>query len=296
MILFFDPRALEYGGGFHPEGPSRLVNSEEWLRERHPDWMWRLPTLAGEADLLRAHSPAHLASLSGSFDFDADTPAYPGILDHARRAAGSAIDSVESALSGETNFSLMRPPGHHASRDRAMGFCYLNSVAVAALYALEQGCDRIAIWDFDAHHGNGTESIVQGNQRIRFASVHQSPGYPGTGGKSFDNIRNFPVPPEADPQYHAGQVRKALNSLIDFKPTLLLVSAGFDAFVGDPITEMTLEVEHFGLFGSWLREVGCPVAPILEGGYSAELPILIDTFLSAWNEGEVRGGEAPLAM
>jgi acetoin utilization deacetylase AcuC-like enzyme len=282
MILLFDSRAVEYGGGSHPERPERLINSEKWLRNRHPDWKWQLPRFAAERDILRAHSLAHLDSLSRGADFDQDTLSYPGIVDHARRAAGAALDTVDLALSGQKSFSLMRPSGHHAMQNQAMGFCYLNSMAIAALYALATGCGRVAIWDFDAHHGNGTESIVQGNEKVRFASIHQSPGYPGTGKSSFGNIHNYPVAPYSDPEIHFREVEKAWQDLLEFKPDLVLVSAGFDAFSGDPITEMTLEVEHFAKFGSWLRKAGCPVAAVLEGGYSAELPILIDAFLTSW--------------
>ena len=132
--------------------------------------------------LLRAHSQAHLERVKHeTTDFDVDTAAYPDIFDHAARAAGAAVDVARTAIQGRPAFSLMRPPGHHAMRERAMGFCYFSNIAVAALDALENGVERVAIWDFDAHHGNGTEDIVRGNPRIAFASIHQFPGYPGTG-------------------------------------------------------------------------------------------------------------------
>ena len=164
-----------------------------------------------------------------------------------------------------------------------MGFCYFNHVAVAALDALEHGTERVAIWDFDAHHGNGTEAIVAGNARIAFASVHQFPGYPGTGTHSSGNIHNFPVPPFCPREQHRDAVARALDVLREFTPDLLLVSAGFDASAGDPITQMSLELEDFGLFGQWLRESGIPAGAILEGGYSEELPQLIDAFLVGWS-------------
>ena len=168
-------------------------------------------------------------------------------------------------------------------RDRAMGFCYFNNIAVATLDALAHGAERVAIWDFDAHHGNGTEDIVANNPRIAFASIHQFPGYPGTGTRSFDNVGNFPVPPLTPRSAHVAEVRRALDQLVAFKPDLLLVSAGFDAYAGDPITEMTLKREDFATFGGWLRETNIPAGAILEGGYSDDLPELVDGFLSSWN-------------
>jgi acetoin utilization deacetylase AcuC-like enzyme len=178
----------------------------------------------------------------------------------------------------------MRPPGHHATPTEAMGFCYLNSVAIAAYYALASGCERVAIWDFDAHHGNGTEEIVFGNNRIRFASIHQYPGYPGTGASSRGNVFNWPIPPGCDAATHASAVHRALDQLVEFNPDLLLLSAGFDAFAGDPITDMTLEREDFAKFGQHLCATGLPAAAILEGGYSAELPALIEAFLAGWSD------------
>jgi acetoin utilization deacetylase AcuC-like enzyme len=283
MIIIHDPRCTEYAAPGHPERPARIASSAPFLKERHPDWEWQEPNPASEAAILRAHSSAHLERIrEAASAFDADTPAYPGILEHALRAAGAALEVGAIAINGSAAFSLMRPPGHHATRDRAMGFCYFSHIAVAALDALENGADRVAIWDFDAHHGNGTEDIVANNERIMFASIHQFPGYPGTGTRSFANIRNFPVAPLTPRAAHVPEVRRALDELIAFQPDLLLVSAGFDAYAGDPITEMSLAPEDFATFGQWLRETGIPAGAILEGGYSDELPELIDRFLSAW--------------
>jgi acetoin utilization deacetylase AcuC-like enzyme len=238
------------------------------------------------ATVLRAHSSEHLARIRGArFDFDGDTPAYPGIFEHATRAAGAAVDATREARQGRRAFSLMRPPGHHAMRERAMGFCYFSNIAIAALDALANGAERVAIWDFDAHHGNGTEDIVANNTQIAFASIHQFPGYPGTGMRSFANICNFDVAPFTPRLAHIAEVHRALEKLVAFKPDLLLVSAGFDAHKGDPITSMTLEPDDFATFGGWLRETNIPAAAILEGGYSDELPELIDAFLSSWDPG-----------
>ena len=201
----------------------------------------------------------------------------------AARAAGAAVEVARAALRGDRAFSLMRPPGHHATRDQAMGFCYFNHIAIAAFDALECGAERIAIWDFDAHHGNGTEAIVASNPRIAFASIHQSPGYPGTGLRSLAIIHNFPVRPLTPRADHMDEIERALETLVAFKPDLLLVSAGFDAYENDPITEMTLTAEDFATIGRWLRESTLPAGAILEGGYSDDLPELIDTFLINWD-------------
>ena len=260
------------------------MRSAAHLREAHPNWEWRSPDLAAEETLLRAHSAAHVARVrSATHDFDADTPAYENIFMHAARSAGAACAAARLSLGGTPAFSLMRPPGHHATRDQAMGFCFFNHIAVAALDALAHGAERVAIWDFDAHHGNGTEAIVAAHPRIAFASVHQFPGYPGTGARSLGNVHNFPVAPFAPRAEHRDAVREALDVLLEFQPDLLLVSAGFDAFAGDPITQMSLTMEDFALFGQWLRETGYPAGAILEGGYSDDLPLLLDAFLRAWS-------------
>ena len=231
-------------------------------------------------------------------DFDLDTPAHPNVDVYARQAAGAAVESARAAIGGKRAFSLMRPPGHHAMRDRAMGFCYFSNIAVAALDALAvAGVDagprptaaakgkieRVAIWDFDAHHGNGTEALVAHNEKIMFASIHQYPGWPGTGTKSFANILNFPVAPYSPRSNHVAAAEQALEKLLEFKPQLLLVSAGFDAYKNDPITQMTLDRNDFATFGKWLADVKIPTAAILEGGYSDNLPELIDVFLSSWD-------------
>jgi acetoin utilization deacetylase AcuC-like enzyme len=283
MKIIFDELATRYGSSEHPERPERLLTTVPHLRKVLPQLVWERPFVADDKHLLPAHVEAHLARLRQPIDFDLDTPYYPEIDQHARRSAGGALLAMKSARQGEPAFSLLRPPGHHAKRAQAMGFCYLNSIAIAALNALDDGCERVAILDFDAHHGNGTEAIVTGNQRILFASIHQYPGYPGTGTHSFENVLNLPVPPMTDGEVHAAKVKEALDRLVAFRPDLLLVSAGFDAYMNDPITNLRLEAEHFHRFGIWLHEINIPAAAILEGGYSDELPGLIESFIRGWS-------------
>lgn len=285
VIIFHDPRCTDYAQPGHPERPARIATTVPFLQARHPDWEWRQPKPAADEMLLRAHSEKHVARLKeAAADFDADSPAYPEIFAHATRATGAAVEVARAALRGERAFSLMRPPGHHATREHAMGFCYFNHIAIAALDALENGADRVAIWDFDAHHGNGTEAIVAHHPRLGFASVHQSPGYPGSGLRSFANIHNFPVRPLTARELHLQEIEHALETLLTFKPDLLLVSAGFDAYQDDPITEMTLETSDFSTCGQLLRATGLACGAILEGGYSDDLPLLVDAFLTAWSE------------
>jgi len=285
VLIFHDLRSSEYSRPHHPERPARVTRSVPFIQDRHPGWTWRKPKEADDQTLLRVHSLEHLTRIrAAAQDFDTDSPAYPDIFAHAARAAGAAVDVAREASVGNQSFSLMRPPGHHATRNQAMGFCYFANVAIAAFDALDRGVERVGIWDFDAHHGNGTEAIVAHHSRIDFASIHQFPGYPGTGQKSFANITNLPIAPMADRTTHVNAVERGLSILLGSKPDLLLVSAGFDAYRGDPITQMTLEIEDFARFGEWLRECEVPAGVILEGGYSDELPQLIDAFLSSWAE------------
>jgi len=285
MLLIHDPRCAEYGSYGHPEQPARVTKTAAHLRERRPSWAWRTAA-DGVPDetLLLAHTPAHLARLGQPHDFDPDTPYFPDIECHARRSVAAALAAaVHANARREPAFSLMRPPGHHATADRAMGFCYLNQVAIAALAAhRDLGLGRIAVWDFDAHHCNGTEAILYGREEFLVCSVHQASGYPGTGLHDSGNSRNWALPPQTPRGRHLEALRASLEAVVAFQPGLILVSAGFDAYARDPITEMALEIEDFARLGRWLRDTGLPAAAILEGGYSPDLPALVEAFLAAW--------------
>lgn len=290
MLLLHDPRCADYGSSMRPEQPARLTRSSAHLRTAHPDWTWRVPaeSIVTDEILLLGHNPAHLKRLGQARDFDADTPYFPDIAQHARRSVAAALEAAKHALTSrerEPVFALMRPPGHHATAGQAMGFCYLNQIAVAAAYAQEfLGAMKVAVWDFDAHHGNGTEAILQERGDVFFASVHQYPAYPGTGAVDIGpRIRNWPIPPHAPRGEHMAVLRDSLDAVVAFGPELILVSAGFDAYARDPITQMTLERDDFATLGRWLRATGRPAAALLEGGYHEDLPLLIDAFLTGWN-------------
>jgi acetoin utilization deacetylase AcuC-like enzyme len=174
----------------------------------------------------------------------------------------------------------MRPPGHHALRDSAMGFCYLNNIAIAALEAAATGAKRVAVFDFDVHHGNGTEAILLDRPGIAFYSIHLYPFYPGTGAANVGkNCFNYPVAPGASCETYRATLTRALNDLKHFRPELVAVSAGFDAYVRDPIGSGALESEDFHWLGQSLRSLGVPMFGVLEGGYSRDLPELIFAYL-----------------
>jgi acetoin utilization deacetylase AcuC-like enzyme len=287
MKVITDERCLGYAHPGHPEAPERIRLTLERLRNQTDLAItWAGPEAVEDATLLRAHSPAHLQRLTEPRDFDTDTPFFEGIADYARTSAGAALGALKAARGGEATFSLMRPPGHHASRQRAMGFCYLNNVAIATLEALAGGVKRVAVFDFDVHHGNGTEAILAKVPGTALFSIHQHPCYPGTGIRNLgDNIFNYPVPPQTARGEYRQVLTSALEHLRDFKPDLLAVSAGFDCYARDPLAQQMLEAEDFYWMGRSFHNLGIPTFGVLEGGYSHDLPELILAYLKGL-EGE----------
>ena len=281
MTIITDEQCANYSRPGHPERPQRVADSLKNLRKQTDlPISWAAPGEADDAVILRAHSSKMLARLFIEEDFDTDTPYYPGIAGFARRSIGGALTALRCARSGETAFSLMRPPGHHATRNRSMGFCFLNSIAIAALAALDSGVKRIAVFDFDVHHGNGTEDILLNHPGAAFFSVHQHPAYPETGARNVGkNCFNFPVPPHTPRAHYREVLESALGELKRFKPSLVAVSAGFDAYARDPLAQGTLETEDFHWLGESIRGLGVPAFSLLEGGYSSKLPDLILAYL-----------------
>ncbi len=258
--------------------------------------VWATPGPVDDTSILRAHSPELLASLDNSVDFDADTPAHPGIANYARASVGAALEAMRCARKGEAVFSLMRPPGHHATRNRIMGFCYLNNIAIAALEALAIGVKRVAIFDFDVHHGNGTEDILRNVKGALCLSIHQSPAFPGTGNRNVgDNCFNYPVPPALPRSEYRDVLSSALDELKKFKPELVGVSAGFDAYARDPLAQETLEAEDFYWLGQELRGLDVPTFSVLEGGYSRDLPELVFSYLKGLEDIQWLPRQAQLA-
>ena len=241
---------------------------------------WAAPTPAHDEAILRAHTPEYIARLRIPRDFDADTAFFPNIENLARNTCGAALLGLEFARKGEPAFSLMRPPGHHATRNEVMGFCYLNNVAIATLHAQATGTKRIAVFDFDVHHGNGTEDILLNQPGTGFFSIHEHPCYPGTGAANRGaNCFNYPVAPHSPRSEYRQRLARALGDLQSFEPELIAVSAGFDAYACDPLAHGALETEDFHWLGAELRKLDVPMFSLLEGGYSGDLPKLIFAYL-----------------
>jgi acetoin utilization deacetylase AcuC-like enzyme len=281
MKIITDERCAGYSREDHPERPERITAAVERLKSQTElPLAWAAPGRVTDAQILRAHSPELLARLQIPHDFDADTPFYQNIASLARASVAAALDALKSARAGENVFSLMRPPGHHATHDRAMGFCYLNNTAIAVLEALATGSKRAAVFDFDVHHGNGTEAILLNRPGCAFFSVHQFPCFPDTGAANVGtNCFNYPVAPRAPRETWRAALARALGDLKNFQPDLVAVSAGFDACAGDPLADGALLAEDFHWLGGELRGLNVPLFSLLEGGYSHDLPELIFAYL-----------------
>jgi acetoin utilization deacetylase AcuC-like enzyme len=265
----------------HPERPARVTTTVERLKNQADlPLTWAAPTSASDEQILRAHTPEMLARLKIPQNFDADTPFFENITDYARTSVAAALDAMKLARHGEMVFSLMRPPGHHATREFSMGFCYLNNIAIAALEAAATGSKRVAVFDFDVHHGNGTENILLNREGTTFFSIHQFPAYPGTGERNAGkNCFNYPVAPSVPRETYRATLTRALADLKSFTPDLIAVSAGFDAYARDPLADGTLLAEDFHWLGRELRALKTPFFSLLEGGYSKDLPELILAYL-----------------
>jgi acetoin utilization deacetylase AcuC-like enzyme len=270
-------------GPAHPESARRLDAVLERLERdlaARGAARWIEAPPAADADLLRVHTPGHLALLArldraGGGVLDPDTSLGPGSLEAARRAAGAAVCAVERAVAGEgPAFCAVRPPGHHATADRAMGFCLLNNVAVAARVALERlGAARVLIVDFDVHHGNGTADAFRAEPRVHYVSSHQWPHYPGTGAAEdtgAGNLFHAPLPAGLPAATSTRALLHAVDhALAGFAPALVIFSAGFDGLRGDPLGGFAWEPADVAAFtrGILERAGHPPAVSVLEGGY-----------------------------
>jgi len=281
VTIITDEQCTGYALAGHPERPQRITTTVERLKgQTDLPLTWMTPTRASDEQILRAHTPEMLTRLLVPENFDDDTPYFENIAGYARASAAAALDALKLARAGENVFSLMRPPGHHALREKSMGFCYLNNVAIAALEAAATGCKRVAVFDFDVHHGNGTENILLNRRGLEFFSVHQHPGYPETGAANAGyNCFNYPVAPAAPRETYRATLARALDDLRSYRPDIIAVSAGFDAYVRDPLAEGSLLAEDFHWLGQAFRILNVPFFTLLEGGYSRDLPELIFAYL-----------------
>ena len=272
----------------HPERVARI--EAVWTALRQLDGLdWREAPLGDRAEVLRCHPESYLERIEAAIpdqsyvSLDADTHVSPGSLEAALRALGGCTAAVDAVVSGEARnaFVAMRPPGHHAETETAMGFCLFGNAAIAAKRALDHhGLSRVAVLDFDVHHGNGTQDLLWNEERTLFCSSHQMPLYPGTGGPhetgAHDNVVNAPLAPMTG----GTEMRRAWGEIIlpavdDFAPELIIVSAGFDAHARDPLANLNWLEEDF----RWITEAICDVAEAhaggrvvstLEGGYDLE--------------------------
>ena len=278
-------------GWGHPEHVGRLRAIPRALRE-DPELFHLTQHVEGrhatEAELALAHDPAYVTqvralALAGGGRLDADTVVSEGSWDAARAAAGCVLDGIDMAFDGRAirSFAAVRPPGHHALRDRGMGFCLFGNVAIGAHYARRRhGAERVLIVDWDVHHGNGTQALVEETPEIRFVSMHQWPWYPGTGAAEdrgpHGSVWNVPMPAGLRPERYVEAFLAAVDAAADgFAPDLVLISSGFDSLAGDPLGGFTLEVEHVtALTRAMVARAdgwcGGRLVSALEGGYAPD--------------------------
>ena len=272
-------------GRHHPECPERIAAIEDQLIQSRLDaHLKRIdPPLASEADITRVHSEDHLAFVkskapsSGYSMIDGDTIMNPATWTVSLRAAGAAIAAVDAVMQGEVNnaFCAIRPPGHHAEPHRSMGFCVFNNVAIATRYAIETyGLDRVAVIDFDVHHGNGTEAAFINDPHVLMCSFFQHPFYPYSGLDGGDNMVNVPLPASTNGKVVREMISQTwIPRLHEFKPQLIIISAGFDAHREDDLGQMGLVEDDYVWMTKQLMEVAnrhCDgkIVSCLEGGYN----------------------------